>query len=164
MMTNDTIRKLNELKLFGMAHAFDEQLSSPSMSHLSFGGAPRPGGRSRIDLQRQSTLAASSQGGQLRESAARMEDIEYRADRGLDRLEMASFGLCTWIKRGMNLIITGATGNGKTWLACALGNQACRHGPSVSFQRISLLLEELAISHADGTFRKRLIGWPKSIC
>lgn len=156
MMTNDTIRKLNELKLFGMAHAFDEQLSSPSMSHLSFEERLGLVVDQELTFRDNRRLQRLLKAAKLRESAACMEDIEYRADRGLDRSEMASLGLCTWIKRGMNLIITGATGNGKTWLACALGNQACRHGLSVSFQRISLLLEELAISHADGTFRKRL--------
>lgn len=54
------------------------------------------------------------------------------------------------------MIITGPTGSGKTWLACAFGNQACRHGKTVLFQRLSLLLEELQIGHADGSFRKRL--------
>ena len=60
------------------------------------------------------------------------------------------------IKQGINLIVTGPTGGGKTWLACALGNQACRQGVTVSFQRLPLLLEDLAVSHGDGSFRKRL--------
>lgn len=156
MMTNDTIRKLNELKLYGMAHAFDEQLSTTAVSHLSFeerfGLLVDHETTFRDNKRLQRLLKAAK----LREASACMEDIDYRAERGLDRSEMANLALCTWVRRGLNLIITGATGNGKTWLACAVGNQACRHGLSVSFQRISLLLEELAISHADGSFRKRL--------
>ena len=69
---------------------------------------------------------------------------------------MASLTSCQWISSGSNLILTGPTGSGKTWLACGFGNQACRFGKSVLFQRLPLMLEELQISHGDGTFRKRL--------
>lgn len=91
----------------------------------------------------------------LRETAC-VEDIDYRAERGLDRAEIASLSLCNWIKHGHNLIVTGPTGSGKTWMACALATQACRLGMTVSFQRLPLLLEDLAVSHGDGSFRKRL--------
>lgn len=91
----------------------------------------------------------------FRESAC-VEDINYRPGRGIERSLMASFALCNWIRHGSNLILTGPTGCGKTWLGCALGNQACRQGMTVLFHRLSLLLEDLAISHGDGSFRKRL--------
>ena len=93
--------------------------------------------------------------------AIRQFDIDYRAGRGLDRSEMASLGQCNWVRHGINMIITGATGGGKTWLGCALGNQACRQGLTVTFQRLPLLLEELAISHGDGSFCKRLSALAK---
>lgn len=155
MMTTDTLRKLNELKLFGMAHGFDEQIASVSAAHLSF--EERMGlmvdqevtFRDNRRLQRMLAMA------KLRESAC-VEDIDYRASRNLDRSDMASLALCNWIRHGVNLIITGPTGGGKTWLACALGHQACRHGLSVGFQRLPLLLEDLGVSHGDGSFRKRL--------
>lgn len=156
MMTNDTIRKLNELKLFGMASAVDLQLGNPSMHQLSFEERLGLAVDQEITYRDNRRLQRLLKSAKLRERGACMEDIQFRSDRGLDRAEMASLGLCSWIQRGINLIITGATGNGKTWLACALGNQACRHGLSVSFQRVSLMLDELAISHADGTFRKCL--------
>ncbi|WP_413460605.1 IS21-like element helper ATPase IstB [Herbaspirillum huttiense] len=156
MMTNETLRKLNELKLFGMAHAVDEQLSSPSVSHLAFEDRLGLIVDQEFTYRDNKRLQRLLKNAKLRETDACVEDIDYRVDRGLDRSEMATLAMCTWIKRGLNLIITGATGNGKTWLACALGNQACRHGLTVSFQRVSLLLEELAISHVDGTFRKTL--------
>jgi DNA replication protein DnaC len=63
---------------------------------------------------------------------------------------------CQWIEKGLNLIMTGPTGSGKTWLACAIGNQACRHGKTVQFLRLPLLLEELQLAHGDGSFRRRL--------
>lgn len=155
MMTNETIRKLNELKLFGMAHGFSHQTESATVGHLSF--------EERIGLlvdhevtyrddKRLRRLLANAK---LREPAC-IEDLDYEAKRGLDRSTMASLALCNWIRHGVNVVITGATGLGKTWLACALGNQACRHGMTVKFERVPLLLEELAIAHADGTFRKRI--------
>jgi DNA replication protein DnaC len=155
MLMRDTVRKLNEMKLFGMAKGFEAQQETATASHLSF--EERFGllvdqettYRENRRLRRLLLMA------KLRENAC-MEDIDYRPGRGLDRAEIASFGLGNWIRHGANLIVCGPTGSGKTWVACALGNQACRLGLSVMFHRLPLLLEELAISHGDGSFRKRL--------
>lgn len=155
MMTQATLRKLNEMKLFGMVQGFEDQLASAASRTLSF--EERFGllvdqestYRENRRLQRLLKLA------KLREAAC-VEDIDFRPGRGLDRAEIASLALGHWIKQGINLIVTGPTGGGKTWLACALGNQACRQGVSVSFQRLPLLLEDLAVSQGDGSFRKRL--------
>jgi DNA replication protein DnaC len=155
MMTQDTIRKLNQMKLFGMANGFENQMASASAMHLSFEE------RFGLLVDQESTyrdnrrLASLLRNAKLREAAC-IEDIDYRAGRGLDRSEIASLALCDWIRNGINLIITGPTGCGKTWLGCALGNQACRQGLTVLFQRLPLLLEDLAVSHGDGSFRKRL--------
>lgn len=155
MMTQNTLRKLNEMKLFGMVGGFEEQLVSTNAMHLSFEE------RFGLLVDQESTyrdnrrLASLLRNAKLRETAC-IEDIDYRAGRGLDRSEIASLALCDWIKNGINLIITGPTGGGKTWLGCALGNRACRLGLTVLFQRLPLLLEDLAISHGDGSFRKRL--------
>lgn len=160
MMTNDTLTKMNQLKLYGMAHAFTQQIESASASHLSF--------EERISLmidhevtyrddRRLQRLLASAK---LREPAC-FEDIDYEARRGIDRAAMASLGLCNWVQHGVNAIITGATGLGKTWLACALGNQACRQGMTVKFERVPLLLEDLALAHAERTFSKRIAALAK---
>jgi len=155
MMTQDTIRKLNQMKLFGMVNGFENQMASASAMHLSFEE------RFGLLVDQESTyrdnrrLASLLRNAKLREAAC-IEDIDYRAGRGLDRSEIASLALCDWIRNGINLIITGPTGCGKTWLGCALGNQACRQGLTVLFQRLPLLLEDLAVSHGDGSFRKRL--------
>lgn len=160
MMTHDTLRKLNEMKLYGMTKGFEEQLASTMTGPLSF--EERFGllvdqeatWRENRRLQRLLQLA------KLRENAC-LEDVDFRPGRGLERSEMASLALCNWIQHGHNLIVTGPTGGGKTWLACALGNQACRQGRSVNFQRLPLLLEDLAVSHGDGSFRKRLLQLSK---
>ena len=156
MMTQETLRKLYEMKLIGMADAFQEQLSSTSALHLSFeerfGMLVDQELTSRDNRRLQRLLKAAK----FKVNAC-VEDIDYNSqDRKLDRSEIATLALCDWIARGMNLIITGRTGSGKTWIACALGNQACRKGYSVLFKRLPLLLEELGLSHGDGTYLKRL--------
>lgn len=160
MLTNDTMRKLNEMKLFGMAHGFEDQLSSAAAGHLSFEERVGLMVDQEFTYRDNKRLQRLLKAAKLRINAC-MEDIDYRPGRGLDRAEIASLGLCNWINHGINVIVTGPTGGGKTWLACALGNQACRMGLSVSFQRIPLLLDELAISHGDGSFRKRLMQLSK---
>lgn len=155
MLTHTTINKLNAMNLVGMAHGFEEQLTSTSASQLSF--EERFG--LLVDQEMTSRdnrrLKRLLQNAKLRENAC-IEDITYRSGRGLERSEIASLALCNWIRHGINIILTGPTGSGKTWLGCAFGNQACRQGLTVQFQRLPLLLEELAVSHGDGTFRQRL--------
>lgn len=160
MMTNETLRKMNELKLFGMAHAFTQQMESPSANHLGF--EERIGllidheATFRDDKRLQRLLVSAK----LRESAC-VEDIDYEARQGLDRAEMASLALCNWVRHGANVLVTGATGLGKTWIACALGTQACRHGMTAKFERVPTLLEDLSLAHSERTFRKRLAALAK---
>lgn len=92
----------------------------------------------------------------LKSSQACVDDIHYGRGRKLDKSLMAHLSTCQWIRRHQNLLITGATGCGKTWLACAFGNAACRQGLSVVYVRIPRLFEELRIAHGDGSFSKRL--------
>lgn len=155
MLTQDTLRKLNEMKLFGMARGFDEQLASAAATHLAFEERFGLLVDQEVTSRENRRLKRLLQLAKLRECAC-MEDIDYRPGRGLERSEMASLSICNWIRHGINVIITGPTGGGKTWLGCALGNQACRQGLTVTFQRLPLLLEELAVSHGDGSFRRRL--------
>lgn len=155
MLTHDTVRKLNELKLFGMARGFEDQFSSAAATHLAFEERFGLLVDQEVTCRENRRLKRLLQVAKLRETAC-MEDVDYRPGRGLDRSEMASLSLCNWIRHGINEIVTGPTGGGKTWLACALGNQACRQGLTVVFHRLPLLLEELAVSHGDGSFRKRL--------
>ena len=106
-------------------------------------------------------LRAWLQLAQLKHRNACVEDIDYRARRGLDRSQLASLASCDWIREAQNLLIHGATGAGKTWLACALAQQACRQGLSALYLRAPRLFDELSVGHADGSFRKRLAAIAK---
>lgn len=155
MMHKQTIEKLYQLGLKGMARAFDEQLTSSTFHALSFEerfGLLVDAEVTDRDNRRLQRLLKNAK---LKQPAC-VEDIDYRHDRGLNRSKMASLVSGDWIGRGANMIVTGPTGCGKTWLACAFGNKACRNGRTVLFQRLPLLLEELQLSHADTTFRRRL--------
>lgn len=86
--------------------------------------------------------------------AAHLEDVDYRSSRGLDKQVIASLAGCAWIGQQQNLLLTGATGTGKSWLACAFGSQACRQGYSVIYKSASKLYEELQIAIGDGSMPK----------
>ena len=127
MLHQNTLATLKTLKLPGMAAAFDEQLTQAVTQSLSFND------RFGLIVDREANHRDNQRLGRLLKSArlkhnACVEDIEYRSDRGLDKAVMANLIDCAWIRQAQNLILTGATGCGKTWLACALGNQACRQG------------------------------------
>ncbi len=92
----------------------------------------------------------------LKLTSACLEDIDWRASRGLDRNLVTALAGGDWLRHGHNVLITGATGVGKTWLACALGQQAARSGFTVLYVRAPRLLEELRVAHGDGSFGRRL--------
>lgn len=160
MMTQDTLNKLQQMKLTGMVAGFSEQTMSTNALHLSFEERFGMLVDQELTFRENNRLKRLLKTAKLRESAC-VEDIDFRSGCSLDRSEMASLALCNWIKQGLNLVLTGPAGAGKTWLACAFGNQACRKGLSVVFQRLPLLLEDLALSHADGSFHKRLMQLAK---
>lgn len=156
MLNHHTLTTLRALKLSGMASAFEEQQSQTTMQSLSF--EERFGmllereftHRNNKRLERLLKLA------KLKHGSACIEDIDYRAGRSLDKSRIASLRSCDWIRSGHNLLLTGATGGGKTWLACAFGNQACRLGLSVIYLRLPRLFEELKVAHGDGGYGKRM--------
>jgi len=160
MLTQQTLHKLNEMKLYGMGKGFEEQMASAVTQGLAFEE------RFGILVDQEQTYRENQRLKRLLKFAklkasACVEDIDYTHNRGLDKGHMATLKTSDWISRGFNLIVTGPTGCGKTWITCALGNQACRHGLTVLFQRLPLLLEELQLAHADGSFRKRLMHLAK---
>lgn len=153
MLNHPTYQQLNQLRLFGMAQALNEQQRLPELDRMSF--------EERLGLlvEREASERASMQtSARLRRAklkhAAVPEDVDYRVARGLDRTLFNRLLTGSWIKEHQNVLITGLTGLGKTWLACALTNQACRLGYSSLYVRVPRLFEELAIAHGDGRYVK----------
>jgi DNA replication protein DnaC len=162
MLTQHTLTRLHGLKLDGMARAFEEQITQPASHDLSF--------EERVgllvdrevawrDTRRLDRLLKQAH---LKFPGACLEDLDTRALRGLDTRLLSSLASCDWIRAGRAVIATGKTGVGKSWIACALGNQACRQGFSVLYARFPRLLEELRIAHGDGSFGRRLAQLAKT--
>ena len=156
MLTHNTLDQLRTLKLDGMARALEEQRTLPACHELSFEdrlGLLVDRERSWRDSRRLDRLLRQAK---LKHGDACLEDIHYGANRGLDKRLVAGLAEGDWIRQGQSVLLTGPTGVGKTWLACALGQQACRQGFSVLYQRVARLTESLRIAHADGSFGKLL--------
>lgn len=155
-MLEQTLSGLNQLKLFGMASALEAQLAGTGFADLAFEQRVALLVDTEISFRDNRRLQRLLRNAKLKYPSACVEDILFRSGRGLEKSTLASFALCNWIRAAKNLAITGKTGTGKTWLACALGNQACRFGFTVSFQRVPLLVERLAVSHGDGSYLQLL--------
>jgi DNA replication protein DnaC len=160
MLIEPTLDSLNRLKLHGMAAALSEQLTQSATQGLSFEERLGLLVDREITYRDNRRLTRLLQLAQLKQRAC-VEDIDLRSRRGLERAQLASLASCDWVRAAQNLLIHGATGSGKTFLACALAHQACRQGLSALYLRAPRLFEELNLSHADGSFRKRLAALAK---
>ena len=156
MLTQQTVTHLRALRLAGMARAFEEQLGQPVAHGLGF--EERFGLLVDREIAWRDTrrLERLLKHARLKHPGACIEDLNTDASRGLDAGLIASLAAGDWIRHGLSVIATGPTGVGKTWLACALGNAACRQGFSALYTRLPRLLEELRIAHGDGSFARRL--------
>ena len=155
MLIHPTLETLQRLRLRGMYKALHEQLQLPETDALSF--EERLGLLLEREVSERETrrLRSRLKQARLREHAA-LEDIDYRANRGLDKGLMTRLASCQWIGEHLNVLITGPTGVGKTWIACALANKACREGYTARYLRLPRLLQELGIARADGRYPKLL--------
>jgi DNA replication protein DnaC len=143
-----------------MAAALAEQLTQSAALGLPFEDRLGLLVEREVSHRENRRLTRLLQVAQLKERAA-LEELDFRARRGLDRAQLASLASCDWIRGAHNLLIHGATGCGKTFLACALAHQACRQGLSALYLRAPRLFDELSLCHADGSFRKRLAAIAK---
>jgi DNA replication protein DnaC len=155
MLANHSHERLLALRLTGMAKAFDDQLRQPDIDSLSFDQ------RLALLIDREVTerdnrrLLTRLKFASLRQNAV-VEDIDLRSPRGIDRAFFQSLVDGDWISRKHNLLITGATGTGKSWIACALGHKACRDNRSVLYHRLPRLFEALALARGDGRYQRLL--------
>ena len=160
MLKHPTLDKLHALKLTGMAAALADQSATPDITDLSF--EERLGRLVDREMTERDNRRMSSR---LRRAklrhAAILEDIDYRNSRGLDKGLVQSLASCQWVKEHLNVLITGPTGVGKTWLACALAHKACREGYTAQYVRLTRLLRELTIAKGDGQYSKLLTSLAK---
>ena len=161
MLTYPTLDKLKAMRFTGMARALEEQMQMAEIDSLSFEE------RLGLLIDRETTerenrrLTTRLRKAKLRQNAA-IEDIDYRHPRGLDRSLMAKLSSCQWISQHLNVLITGPTGCGKTYIACALAHKACREGYTANYTRLPRLLQELHIAKGDGRYGKLLASFAKT--
>ena len=155
MLNQPIMDKLSALKLCGMQDALQDQMENPQYKKLSFEERFALLLDREWDLRQTRKLQRRMRVARFREQGV-MEDLEISAKRGLDRKQVLYLAEGKWIRERLNTIITGPTGAGKTYLACALGNAACRNGYSVRYFQLSRLLEKLKLSRADGSYPKFL--------
>ncbi len=161
MLIHPILEKLQTLKFKGMLKALHEQLQMPDIQELSF--------EERLGLlvdremtERENTrLQTRLRKAKLRQSAC-IEDIDYRHPRGLDKSLIVGLASCRWVSEHLNVLITGPTGVGKTWIACALAQKACREGHSAQYLRLPRLFQELPIAKGDGRYPKLLAQLAKT--
>ncbi|PYD84429.1 AAA family ATPase, partial [Pseudomonas syringae pv. pisi] len=161
MLPNPTLDKLQTLRLQGMIKALNEQHATPDINDLSFDERLGLMVDRELTEREDARLTTRLKAARLRHNAC-LEDIDYRSPRGLDKALILQLGSGQWLRDGLNLIIGGPTGVGKTWLACALAHKACRDGYSVRYLRLPRLMEELGLAHGDGRFAKLMAGYAKT--
>jgi len=156
MLHEQTLSQLRALRLDGMIAALTDPATTRASETLPFADQLATLVQREIDWRDGKRLQRLLKAAKLKVSSACIEDIRWRAGRNLDRHLITALASGDWIRHARTVLITGATGTGKTWLACALGQQAARGGFSVLYTRTTRLLHELQTAHGDGSFSRRL--------
>lgn len=156
MLQQHTLDQLRGLRLDGMIAALNDTATQRTAEALSFEQRLALLVQRELDWRDAKRVGRLLKAAKLKVSSACVEDIDWRAGRGLDRHLVTALAAGDWIRHGRNVLITGATGCGKTWLGCALAQQAARQGFGVLYTRATRLLQELQVAHGDGSFGRRL--------
>jgi len=156
MMMQHTLTQLRSLKLDGMARALEEQATQVAIAALTFEERFAMLVDREMAWRDSRRLERLLRQAKLKHGNACLEDVDYRSGRGADKRLIATLGTCDWLRQAHNVLLIGATGLGKTWLACALAQNACRQGFSALYLRVPRLFEEMRIAHADGSFSRKL--------
>jgi DNA replication protein DnaC len=155
VLAHPTLEQLHALGLHGMAKGFKElehNPEAPGLDHAEWLGLIL---EYETTLRRQKRFETRTRAARLRHPAS-VEDVDYQSPRGLDRALFLKLAACDWLAERRNLLITGASGLGKSWLACALGQKACRQDVSVLYYRMPRLFADLALARGDGRYSKLL--------
>jgi len=156
MVIQETFEKLQDMKMHEFARAFQEQLEGDGFGELGFDERVSFLVDREWSDRESRRLSRRLQQAKLREPSACIEDIDYRHPRGLERATIRRLAEEEWISKHRNVVITGPTGTGKTYLGCALGQNACRGGYSVLYRRVPRLIDELSVARADGSYGRLL--------
>ena len=156
MLAEPTMDKLKALDLHGLAQAWVEQQKHPDLTRLSFDDRLGLLVDVEWDRRQNKRLERRLKEAKLKVGRACLEDIDYSPRRLLDKATVRQLARCHWIEQHHNLVISGKTGTGKTYLACAFAQQACRQGYRVCYRRAPRLFHELALARADGTYVRLL--------
>lgn len=156
MLNNATLAQLRGLKLQGFADALQQQHAQADCLGLSFDERLALLVEREVYARGDRKRTRLLQRAQLKYPTATIEDAGFEGVRGIDRAALMGLALSSWIERGETITFAGATGLGKTWLACALAQYACRQGHSALYLRVPRLAEELRILHGAGSFRRWL--------
>lgn len=156
MLTAPTLEKLHALRLPAFATTWEAQHADPTIASLGFDERLALLVDAEWLARENKRLATALREAKLRLSQACVEDIDYAPRRELDRALLRQLATGRWIAEHHTVLITGATGTGKTYLACALAQQACRHGYRALYRRVPRLCEELTLAHADGSYLRLL--------
>lgn len=161
MMNQTTVNRLHDMRLSAMAEAYHQQMEITDMSSLSFD--ERFGMMVDYEWSRRKSnhLSRLIRKAELHFPNAAIEDVEYHPDRKLDKTELLRLGSCNYIAEKHNIILLGASGAGKTWMACAFGMAACRSYYHTKYVRLPDLLNELAVARGEGTFQKVMKAYKK---
>ena len=155
MLVHPTIESLKKLRLLSMAKALEDQLNQPQIESMGF--EERLGLMVDCEIYDRETRKLQMR---LRKAAlkqeASIEDIDYKVSRGIDKKLILTLANCQWIKMNRNILIVGATGTGKSYLACALAHKACLEGNTAYYKRLPRLLPELALARGDGSYGKTM--------
>ncbi len=155
MLAHPTLENLHALGLHGLAKGFKElehKAEARGLDHAEWLGLLL---EYELTLRRQKQFETRARAARLRHAAS-VEDVNYQSPRGLDRALFLKLAACDWIAERRNLLVTGASGLGKSWLACALGHKACREGFSVLYRRAPRLFAELATARGEGRLPRML--------
>jgi len=161
MLLHPTLEKLMTLRFSGMAAALEEQMKMDGLQDIGFEerlGLLLDHEQAVRDTRRLKTRLSKAK---LRQNAS-IEDIDFRHPRGLDKSLVLRLADCQWIKSHNNLIITGPTGVGKSFLACAYAQKACREGFNTLYLRMTKLFEDLSLAKGDGRYLKLLTSFAKA--